>query len=516
MNLLRRASEIITSPIVTEKANQEREESSTHKDIAESPSIPKKSTYQKMVDWLPTVKTNDHQETTQDNTPHIANSEEQQKGFLNKVTAWMGNSPEQEQIEQPIENKQTIEPEKQLSPPHVSKYVEHEVQEDVISVTSMTFKLDMDLSEFCSVNHLDMQDDLYKGQTILINNPEYEHVTLPSPVSPVEQAPNSPVQEIVEPEQESSASKLGNHLLSGIQSVGTITKSAVIGTVDLTKNAVVGTVDLTKSAVDKIAEGLEYIVTPTTASPPTFDTTQQPVVHHRKMSDASKRSSLQNAPPHKIEFVNTTQGSVAEFIKIENISKAIPHRYHNQDWRLIYSTREHGTSLRSLYDHCKDRQEPCVLIVQSSDSNIFGAFLSETPKVWDRYYGNGECFLFKLKPFTVYKWNRKSHNEMFIFSTYDGLTIGGSSNSGDLDSGNITSSGLWLDRELLKGSSYACETFGTDECISAKEDFDVHAVEVWGFESTRSRSNSASSAGSATSLGSPISDLIEEEHKQNF
>ena len=41
--------------------------------------------------------------------------------------------------------------------------------------------------------------------------------------------------------------------------------------------------------------------------------------------------------------------------------------------------------------------------------------------------------------------------------------------------------GLWLDRDLNKGSSSPCFTFGNPSSLSSQEDFEVATVELWGF-----------------------------------
>ncbi len=41
--------------------------------------------------------------------------------------------------------------------------------------------------------------------------------------------------------------------------------------------------------------------------------------------------------------------------------------------------------------------------------------------------------------------------------------------------------GLWLDSDLHKGSSAPCLTFGNEGLLSHQQDFEVAAVEVWGF-----------------------------------
>jgi len=48
------------------------------------------------------------------------------------------------------------------------------------------------------------------------------------------------------------------------------------------------------------------------------------------------------------------------------------------DPTLIFSTRKHGFSLKSLIEKCEDTSAvPCVLLVKDRSKGIFGAFASK-------------------------------------------------------------------------------------------------------------------------------------------
>jgi hypothetical protein len=59
-------------------------------------------------------------------------------------------------------------------------------------------------------------------------------------------------------------------------------------------------------------------------------------------------------------------------------------------------------------------------------------------------------------------------NDFFMYATPECLAVGG-----------LGHFAIWLDQELLRGSSGRCGTFGSP-CLAAKEDFKVQGVEVWG------------------------------------
>ncbi|CAM6099530.1 unnamed protein product [Calypogeia fissa] len=112
---------------------------------------------------------------------------------------------------------------------------------------------------------------------------------------------------------------------------------------------------------------------------------------------------------------------------------------------------------------------PTILVVRDFHKRIFGCYASEEWKVSGRSYGTGECFVFQLVPdLKAYKWTRT--NSIFMFSNLDVLATGG----GDHYS-------IMLNSDLLTGYSGACETFGSPP-LASSEDFDISAVEVWGFQ----------------------------------
>ena len=87
------------------------------------------------------------------------------------------------------------------------------------------------------------------------------------------------------------------------------------------------------------------------------------------------------------------------------------------------------------------------------------------------YYGTGDAFVFSLHPeFHGYRWTRR--NRLFQLSAGEAcLAVGGG--------GNFA---VHLDRNLCRGVSGACATFGSPSLSAGKEDaFVVVEMEVWGF-----------------------------------
>ncbi|CAG5124269.1 unnamed protein product, partial [Candidula unifasciata] len=80
---------------------------------------------------------------------------------------------------------------------------------------------------------------------------------------------------------------------------------------------------------------------------------------------------------------------------------------------------------------------------------VFGAYLSNTIRPNDTFYGSGATFLFTFYP---------------TFKVSDCV-------------GHF---GLWLDGDLNKGRSHTCATFCND-VLAKEEDFSILQLEVWRF-----------------------------------
>ncbi|CUM67938.1 uncharacterized protein PRCAT00005651001 [Priceomyces carsonii] len=204
----------------------------------------------------------------------------------------------------------------------------------------------------------------------------------------------------------------------------------------------------------------------------------------------------------------------------ENIRGLLPARLQLfEDWELVYSLEQHGVSLNTLYQNCdletqlrrhnKDKQgeggfaesvvrsildEPSksftpkrphgyVMIIKDDKHSIFGCYVNQSFKPTDqkRYYGNGECFLWKCeKTGSKEKGSRfkafvyTGINDNIIYSNHDFIAIGSSHGQ----------NGLWIDKSLYNGVSYPCETFGNEVLNSLDPNtsfgkFKIIGLEVW-------------------------------------
>lgn len=159
----------------------------------------------------------------------------------------------------------------------------------------------------------------------------------------------------------------------------------------------------------------------------------------------------------------------------------VPIRFHESALRLIYSTNEHGMSLHTLYTRVKTTS-PTLLAIRDTKDRVFGCYAAAPWKSSStRYYGTGESFVFGTDGpniAKVYKWSRA--NSFFQFTSHSFLAIGGGAGS---------HFALWIDEDLLMGTTSACSTFASppltdpsDKDASSCMEFKIVSLEVWGFD----------------------------------
>jgi len=176
----------------------------------------------------------------------------------------------------------------------------------------------------------------------------------------------------------------------------------------------------------------------------------------------------------------------------DEIRNILPARLQiSSDWKLLYSLEQHGSSLNTLYSNTKPNSTRYdkggyLLVIKDEKNGIFGSYTNEYfhPTDLKRFYGNGECFLWKSKTIKNKDENGQdeegSHiqfqafpytglNEFTIYCTSQFLSLGG----GD---GHY---GLWIDHDLLHGVSDHSLTFGNEPLSAQGTKFGILGVELW-------------------------------------
>ncbi|KAK9462878.1 TLD-domain-containing protein [Lipomyces oligophaga] len=223
---------------------------------------------------------------------------------------------------------------------------------------------------------------------------------------------------------------------------------------------------------------------------------------HSVTMPVSTTFELDNTPPLTaltlVGYRERTKTRLLSPTLAEEIRHLLPLRLQLYDtWRLCYSLEQHGVSLRTLYDLSvppRGVSRPGYLIlVEDTAGGVFGAYMNEYPHPTKngRYYGNGECFLWKSKviPRSINgsttslpdSASTRSVNIQFKAFPYTGindymilcdsmfLSVGG----GD---GKY---GLYLDDRFDKGISASCPAFGNEPLSDTGTKFDVVGVEIW-------------------------------------
>ncbi|KAG2182937.1 hypothetical protein INT44_005918 [Umbelopsis vinacea] len=146
-----------------------------------------------------------------------------------------------------------------------------------------------------------------------------------------------------------------------------------------------------------------------------------------------------------------------------------PRQNVKQNWHLEYSFDSHGISLSTLYAKVHDKG-PCILAIRDEYDGVFGAYISEPLHTNRLYYGNGECFMWRIHAGSLQVYHCTGENTYTVLSQKDFIALGG----GD---GKF---GLWINADLEHGYSESCKTFAND-ILSTHSNFQCIDFEIWTF-----------------------------------
>lgn len=185
-------------------------------------------------------------------------------------------------------------------------------------------------------------------------------------------------------------------------------------------------------------------------------------------------------PPPKLSHGSKVLG-VKQFSQLLN---AVPKRFQDSDLQRLYCSDADGIALSTLLKKAA-HASPSFLVLRDTGNHVFGCYASVPWKdSSSRSYGTGECWVFRASPagdMEVFKWSRK--NSFFQVSSHEHVAIGGG--------GHFA---LWIDEDLLYGSTALCPTFdnppltpGSREpsarnggpAIDSQNGFQIVVVELW-------------------------------------
>lgn len=160
---------------------------------------------------------------------------------------------------------------------------------------------------------------------------------------------------------------------------------------------------------------------------------------------------------------------------VAKIHSTIPARWRMHScWLLLYSTRGNGFSLATLYSSLRGFKGPVIVALRDYTDAVFGVFANQPLQPRQGHYGTGECFLWRKDGNgAIIKYPSTGKNNYFLISESDYLAVG-------CGGGKF---GLWLDRELLKGTSDPVPTFDNEQ-LSGEPQFECTGMEIWGLDLT--------------------------------
>jgi hypothetical protein len=165
---------------------------------------------------------------------------------------------------------------------------------------------------------------------------------------------------------------------------------------------------------------------------------------------------------------------------MEALRGFLPYAVSEQNFWLKFSLERDGCSLRTLL-HKMQGCQSCLLVIQAKgdENHIFGAYTSNEWRRHDRWYGNGQSFLFKRNE-TLEVYPFTGSDDMVQYCSAQMMAVGGgdwsvSSPFGDTEATGI---GLLLDGDLQGGESYSSATFCNPR-LSPSNEFSILNVEVW-------------------------------------
>ncbi|KRH91962.1 Oxidation resistance protein [Pseudoloma neurophilia] len=154
---------------------------------------------------------------------------------------------------------------------------------------------------------------------------------------------------------------------------------------------------------------------------------------------------------------------------LENIVDHLESKYKvAESWTLVYSSKEHGFSLRTMIHMLENYIPPYVLICETIHGEKFGVFIDDKITFSNSLKGKNNTFLFKYQDQKFKSFNYTGKFPYFCLCDKNYMGFGCSD-------GKFA---LVLDSTLLKGTTASVSTF-ENEKLAATEKFQLKDIEVW-------------------------------------
>lgn len=207
-----------------------------------------------------------------------------------------------------------------------------------------------------------------------------------------------------------------------------------------------------------------------------------------------KRAASEAAPPEVVPNL------LSPALMKDLILHGLPLLHRFQRWERMYSLLRDGSSQATFARNAQGRART-LLVVKAATGEVFGAYAAspwrhekKSSYVGSKFYGTGECFLFRkvergknlrrglsfletpgADSVEVFKWTGANLLCQYFDQEEGRLAMGGGGEAGMF--------GLCLEDDFSRGSTGPTATFGNNEGLLGRGrwDFDILGVELYGF-----------------------------------
>ena len=194
---------------------------------------------------------------------------------------------------------------------------------------------------------------------------------------------------------------------------------------------------------------------------------------------------------------------------MESLQAFLPYGQMGESFWLKYSMVRDGASLHSFLRHARGSKHT-ILAIETTDGEVFGAFLDEPwRKNWN-YYGSSRSFVWRMRHSRREKthsiidqahmeseidvFHSTGENKCFQLCTDDNIAVGGGAFDPLTSSRSLSSNpdvpikdhewgpSLMIQEDLLQGTSSPCFTFGSPSLSKVHSDgslFEIINLELW-------------------------------------
>jgi hypothetical protein len=194
---------------------------------------------------------------------------------------------------------------------------------------------------------------------------------------------------------------------------------------------------------------------------------------------------------------------------MESLQAFLPFGHAGDSFWLKYSMIRDGASLHSFLRHARGSKHT-ILAIETTDGEVFGAFLGEAwRKNWN-YYGSAHSFVWRMRHSRREKthsiidqahleseidvFHTTGENKCYQLCTDDNIAVGGGTFDPTSSSRSLASDpnvlvqdfewgpSLMIKEDLLQGTTSPCFTFGSPSLSTAHADgslFEIINVELW-------------------------------------